>query len=89
MRDGHLQQGHVLFTRHAGSSIPCPQVDFAEGFNAFMAFAYGVTVPASSTAVAAITQAYGEAFSKLLVFASNMHPPVVQAPSTLGKGFFL
>ena len=63
----------MLFTRHAGSSIPCPQVDFAEGFNAFMAFAYGVTVPAGSTAVAAITKAYGEAFSKRLVL--QQHTP--------------
>ena len=25
------EQGHALFTRHAGSSLPCPAIDFDEG----------------------------------------------------------
>ncbi len=30
------EQGHALFTRQAGSTIPCPLVDFDGGFNDFM-----------------------------------------------------
>jgi hypothetical protein len=37
------EQGHALFTRHAGSSLPCPLVDFTGGFNAFFAAAYNLT----------------------------------------------
>lgn len=39
----HVLQGHALFTRQAGSTIPCPLVDFDGGFNAFMAAAYGLS----------------------------------------------
>ena len=35
-------QGHALFTRQAGGTNPCPQVDFTGGFNKFMAAVYGV-----------------------------------------------
>ena len=35
-------QGHTLWSRQAGSSYPCPQVDFTGGFNAFLAEAYGL-----------------------------------------------
>lgn len=42
------EQGHALFTRHAGSANPCPVIDFDKGFNDWMAYAYnlpkGVTV---------------------------------------------
>lgn len=37
-----MLQGHALFTRQAGSTIPCPLVDFDGGFNAFFAAAYGL-----------------------------------------------
>ena len=41
-------QGHALFTRQAGSTDPCPLIDFPTGFNEFFALAYnlppGVTV---------------------------------------------
>jgi hypothetical protein len=36
-------QGHALFTRHAGSSLPCPQLNFTGGFNEFYAAAYNLT----------------------------------------------
>lgn len=36
-------QGHALFTRQAGSTIPCPLVDFDGGFNAFMGAAFGLS----------------------------------------------
>ena len=39
---GVLVQGHALFTRQAGGTNPCPQVDFTGGFNKFMAAVYGV-----------------------------------------------
>ena len=29
-------------TRHAGSANPCPVIDFDAGFNAWMAYAYGL-----------------------------------------------
>ncbi len=50
------RQGHALFTRQAGSSDPCPLVDFTGGFNAFFAAAYGL--PAGQT----IQQKFGAAF---------------------------
>lgn len=36
------EQGHALFTRAAGSTIPCPAIDFVGGFNQFLAAAYGL-----------------------------------------------
>ena len=50
------EQGHALFTRNAGSALPCPQVDFTGGFNAFMAAAYGLN--------GTVQQTFGSAFSK-------------------------
>ena len=35
-------QGHALMTRHSGSANPCPVIDFDAGFNAWMAYAYGL-----------------------------------------------
>ena len=52
------EQGHALFTRQAGSTIPCPLVDFTAGFNAFFAAAY--SLPANVT----VQQAYGAPFGK-------------------------
>ena len=52
------EQGHALFTRQAGSTLPCPLVDFTGGFNDFFAAAYGL--PAGTT----VEQAYGTAFSE-------------------------
>lgn len=37
-----LLQGHALYTRQAGSTIPCPYVDYDKGFNAVFARAYGL-----------------------------------------------
>ena len=52
------EQGHALFTRQAGSTIPCPLVDFTGGFNAFMGAAYGL--PAGVT----VEEQYGSAFGE-------------------------
>ncbi|KAK9849793.1 hypothetical protein WJX84_005203, partial [Apatococcus fuscideae] len=37
--------GHALFTRHAGSTVPCPVVNYTAGFNDVLAVAYGLTPP--------------------------------------------
>ena len=37
-----LVQGHALFARHAGSTLPCPYVDYEAGFNGILAGAYGL-----------------------------------------------
>ncbi|KAK9823663.1 hypothetical protein WJX72_004516 [[Myrmecia] bisecta] len=50
------EQGHTLFTRHAGSNQPCPPIDFDGGFNALLAVAYGL--PAGQT----VQQKYGAPF---------------------------
>lgn len=39
---GVVVQGHALYTRQAGSTIPCPYVDYDKGFNAVFARAYGL-----------------------------------------------
>ncbi|KAK9804578.1 hypothetical protein WJX73_002013 [Symbiochloris irregularis] len=36
------EQGHALYTRQAGSTVPCPYVDYDKGFNAVFARAYGL-----------------------------------------------
>ena len=40
-------QGHALFTRQAGSTIPCPVIDLVGGFNGYFASAYNL--PAGTT----------------------------------------
>lgn len=50
------EQGHALFTRHAGSSIPCPAIDFTGGWNKWMAAAF--ELPDGVT----IEQQFGKAF---------------------------
>ncbi len=52
-------QGHVLFTRQAGSADPCPLVDFDAGWNAFFAGVYGL--PAGVT----VAQQFGAPFGAL------------------------
>eukprot|EP00891_Asterochloris_glomerata_P009604 jgi/Astpho2/9604/Aster-03876 len=60
------EQGHALFTRHAGSSLPCPAIDFDEGFNKFFAYAYGVRIGWGQTAVDAIKAKFGAPFDPML-----------------------
>ncbi|KAK9839115.1 hypothetical protein WJX74_009810 [Apatococcus lobatus] len=36
------EQGHALFTRHAGGVLPCPYVNYTAGFNDVLAAAYGL-----------------------------------------------
>lgn len=36
------EQGHALFTRHAGGKNPCPYIDFDKGFNDFFAAVYNI-----------------------------------------------
>ena len=40
-------QGHALFTRAAGSTLPCPAIDFITGFNNLYAAAFDL--PAGAT----------------------------------------
>ena len=43
VRSGTLQlQGHALLTRHLGSSLPCPYVDYDAGWNEWFAAAYNL-----------------------------------------------
>ena len=42
-----VAQGHALFTRQAGSTIPCPVIDLVGGFNGYFASAYNL--PAGTT----------------------------------------
>ena len=42
IRGPMLLQGHALYTRQAGSTVPCPYVDYDKGFNAVFARAYGL-----------------------------------------------
>ena len=49
-------QGHAHFTRAAGSQIPCPLIDFDNGWNEFMAAAY--QLPSGET----IKKKFGEDF---------------------------
>ena len=53
-------QGHALFTRAAGSTIPCPAIDFVGGFNQFLAAAYGL--PEGTT----IEEEFGAAFDPFM-----------------------
>ncbi|KAK9819242.1 hypothetical protein WJX81_003477 [Elliptochloris bilobata] len=50
------EQGHALFTRAAGSQIPCPQMDFDGGWNKYMAAVY--QLPSNET----IKSKFGAAF---------------------------
>lgn len=54
------EQGHALLTRHAGSANPCPVIDFDGGFNAWMAYAYGL--PKGQT----VEQKFGKPFDPFL-----------------------
>jgi hypothetical protein len=38
-----VSQGHALFTRQAGSDLPCPPIDFTGGFNQYFGAAYNLT----------------------------------------------
>ncbi|KAL3145143.1 hypothetical protein ABBQ38_001746 [Trebouxia sp. C0009 RCD-2024] len=65
------EQGHALYTRQAGSTIPCPYVDYDKGFNAVFARAYGLKD--------------GETIAKL--FGSDWDPYVNDATFALSMVF--
>jgi len=50
-------QGHALFTRAAGSNIPCPQLDFDNGWNEYFAAVY--KLPANETVKSKFGAAFG------------------------------
>ncbi|KAA6422535.1 MAG: hypothetical protein FRX49_07396, partial [Trebouxia sp. A1-2] len=54
------EQGHALMTRHSGSANPCPVIDFDAGFNAWMAYAYGL--PKGTT----VADKFGKPFDPFL-----------------------
>ncbi|KAK9837750.1 hypothetical protein WJX74_004245 [Apatococcus lobatus] len=56
------EQGHALFTRHAGSNLPCPLVNVTGGFNQFLAAAYGL----SSNTTEAVVARFGAAFDPFM-----------------------
>jgi len=56
------EQGHALFTRHAGSRLPCPLIDFDEGFNALMAVAYNLSTADNGNSTKLIIDEFGAAF---------------------------
>jgi hypothetical protein len=60
------EQGHVTFTRAAGSAIPCPAADYITGFNTFFALAYGVTLSPGQNASEAIASRFGSPFNPYL-----------------------
>lgn len=65
------EQGHALYTRQAGSTVPCPYVDYDKGFNAVFARAYGLED--------------GETIAKL--FGSDWDPYVNDATFALSMVF--
>lgn len=54
------EQGHALLTRHLGSALPCPLVDYDAGWNAWFAAAYNL--PAGQT----VEQRFGRPFDYAL-----------------------
>ena len=58
-------QGHALFTRQAGSTLPCPVIDLFEGFNGLMAVGFGITPTAGQTFQQAIAARFGSVFGEL------------------------
>ena len=55
------RQGHALFTRAAGSQLPCPQIDFEGGWNKYFAAVY--QLPSNET----IKSKFGEDFGAQLL----------------------
>ena len=51
----------MLFTRQAGSSLPCPAIDFTGGFNKVYAAAFGLAPTAT-----AIADTFGSPFDPFL-----------------------
>jgi len=56
------EQGHALFTRHAGSKLPCPKIDFIEGFNSLMIVAFDLKRRGNEKANETIAREFGEAY---------------------------
>ena len=53
-----MLQGHALFVRQAGGTLPCPAVDYTTGFNEFFARAYNLP--------GTVQQTYGAPFDPFL-----------------------
>lgn len=71
------KQGHALMTRHSGSANPCPVIDFDAGFNAWMAYAYGL--PKGQT----VEQKFGKPFGEFLTFTDVLDTFVIDAASSV------
>jgi len=56
------EQGHALFTRHAGSSLPCPLIDFDEGFNSIMVLAFKLQRKGDEKATETVARKFGKPF---------------------------
>jgi hypothetical protein len=55
-------QAHALLIRHMGGNLPCPAIDFDEGFNALMSVAYGLTDSYQPNSVELIKLKFGAPF---------------------------
>ena len=62
-------------TRHSGSANPCPVIDFDAGFNAWMAYAYGL--PKGQT----VEQKFGKPFGEFLTFTDGLDMSMIDAAS--------
>ena len=61
-----MLQGHALFTRQAGSTLPCPVIDLFKGFNGLMAVGFGITPAPGQTFQQAIAGRFGSVFGELV-----------------------
>ena len=73
-------QGHVLTTRHGGSALPCPLVNFT-AFDQVLAAAYGL--PAGSS----LAQIFGTPFSESECL-NLLHGRVDSRVVALGEGHY-
>lgn len=64
-------------TRHSGSANPCPVIDFDAGFNAWMAYAYGL--PKGQT----VEQKFGKPFGESLTFTDVLDITMIDAASSV------
>ena len=74
-----MVQGHALFTRHAGSNLPCPLVNITGGFNQFLAAAYNL----SSNTTEAIVARFGAPFGKPLQHSPELTMRITMTPCCL------
>jgi hypothetical protein len=60
------EQGHALAARHLGSILPCPPIDFINGFNTYMLLAFNLTAQPGESANDTVARVYGAPFDPFL-----------------------